>query len=143
MNFSSKKFKEVRDRHGLTLKKIAEKIGVAESTVHGWEHKKYFPRAAKFNKLVELFGCSPRDLLDFDEEDQVSFMTQENLALKGFPTKDVKFSSTENLLESFRRAILNEIMLSEKIDPSSKNVAYKLILEYKMPPFSLSGEVKQ
>lgn len=42
-------------RAGLTLKQVAEKLDVAESTVHGWEHRTKTPHPSHLKKLAELF----------------------------------------------------------------------------------------
>ena len=42
-------------RAGLTLKQVAEKLDVAESTVHGWEHGTNTPHPSHLKKLAELF----------------------------------------------------------------------------------------
>lgn len=52
-----------RARKGLTVKEVAEAIGVHENAVSRWESGETQPRADNLLKLSHLFGCSPEYLL--------------------------------------------------------------------------------
>lgn len=44
---------------GLTMKELAEKVGVAEGTISYWEANKSSPRMDSVIKMAEIFGIEP------------------------------------------------------------------------------------
>jgi len=140
MIFFPQKFKQIRESHRMTLKDVAEKIGVAESSVHSWEHGVFSPRSKNIHKLAELFRCDVEDLAAYEVSDfPERRIPADELALRcGAIAPGVQLAPAE-MIEAFRQAVLREIMLSDKLDPASKEAAYKIIVNYKMPPV----EVKQ
>ncbi len=134
MIFFPQKFKEIRDRHRMTLKEIADKIGVAESTVHSWEHGVYSPRSKNIHKLAELFRCEVEAFAAYEAGDFLERrMSTNELAARGVIVPGVQLVPVE-MIEAFRQAILREIMLAEGLDPASKEAVYKIIANYNMPP---------
>ncbi len=134
MIFFPQKFKQIRESHRMTLKEVAEKIGVAESSVHSWEHGVFSPRSKNIHKLADLFRCDVEDLAAYEVRDLPERrMTVNELAAIGAITPGSKLTKHE-LIEGFRQAVLREIMLSDKLDPASKEAAYKIIANYNMPP---------
>jgi transcriptional regulator with XRE-family HTH domain len=55
--------KEYRLSNGMTMKQVAEKIGVAECTYCAYEHGKREPNIEKLKKLASIFDCSVDDLV--------------------------------------------------------------------------------
>lgn len=140
MIFFPKKFQEVRERHGMTLKEVADKIGVAESSVHNWERGIYSPRPARVHKIAELFKCSVEEFADFEPGEYVPRrLTGKDLASMGVIVPGIQLSPGEHL-ESFRRALLNEIMMSKELDAAAKEIAYKIVMTYQLPPITISAE---
>ena len=139
MIFFPKKFKEARERRGMTRKDLAEKLGVAESSVLNWEHGNHAPRIAMIHRIAEFFRCSEEEFADFEPGEYIpKRLTANELAARGAIAPGVQLAPAE-MIEAFRQAVLREIMLSDKLDPASKEAAYKIIVNYKMPPV----EVKQ
>ena len=58
------KLKEYRLAKGMTMKQVAEKIGVAECTYCAYEHGTREPNIEKLKKLASIFDCSVDDLID-------------------------------------------------------------------------------
>ena len=134
MIFFPQKFKEIRDRHRMTLKEIADKIGVAESTVHSWEHGVYSPRSKNIHKLAELFRCEVEAFAAYEAGYFLERrMSTNELAARGVIVPGVQLAPVE-MVEAFRQAILREIMLADGLDPASKEAVYKIIANYNMPP---------
>ena len=130
MIFFPKKFKEVRQRQGMTLKEVAEKIGVAESSVHSWECGKNTPRAARIHKLAELFRCSEEEFADFEPGEYVpKRLTVEALALKGVSVPGVPVDPNK-ILESFRLRLL-EAVIGLDIPADALQIVLKTIKETK------------
>lgn len=48
---------------GVSARYVAEKIGVAQSTMSDWMRAKKLPRMDKVQKLAEFFGCKYTDLI--------------------------------------------------------------------------------
>ena len=48
----------------MTQAQVAEKMGVATTTIRNWEKGKSFPKQPAIEKLCELYGI-PYDLIDF------------------------------------------------------------------------------
>ena len=60
------RIKEHRERLGLSMAELAEKIGVDASTVCLWEQEKRIPKYASIKRMAKLFGCSLGDVIDVD-----------------------------------------------------------------------------
>lgn len=56
------RIKELRLAANLTQAKIAEFMGVTQSTVSQWEAGTAFPSAAKLPRLAEVLGCTVGEL---------------------------------------------------------------------------------
>lgn len=134
MIFFPKKFKEARERRGMTRKELADKLGVAESSVLNWEHGNHAPRLAVVHRIAEFFRCSEEEFADFEPGEYIpKRFSLRDLAARGAIVPGVQLNPAE-MVEAFRQAILREIMLSDNLDSSSKEAVYKIIAKYKMPP---------
>lgn len=51
-----------RTNAGLTMLQLAKAVGVAESTVCGWENGTNTPRPSKIPRIAAALGCAVRDL---------------------------------------------------------------------------------
>ena len=60
------RIKEHRERLGLSMAELAEKIGVDASTVCLWEQGKRIPEYTSIKRMAKLFGCSLGDVIDVD-----------------------------------------------------------------------------
>lgn len=58
------KLKELRESHGISQARLAEEIGVSQSTVAMWEAGKNTPEHANLQKIAKLFNVSMGELLD-------------------------------------------------------------------------------
>ena len=54
--------KKLREKAGITQKKLADLLGVNQSTVAMWETGENVPRTNKLPKIAEILGCSVDDL---------------------------------------------------------------------------------
>jgi transcriptional regulator with XRE-family HTH domain len=62
--------RELRRRHLLTQKELADRVGVQYQTVQTWEAGTNTPRPAAMRRLCEVLGVSPEELLAAVEEAQ-------------------------------------------------------------------------
>ena len=67
MNIGSK-IKEYRTKMGLTQKDLAEKLCVTFQAVSRWENDEVEPSIDTIKEMAKLFGCTPNELLGFEEE---------------------------------------------------------------------------
>lgn len=61
------KFKEAREKSGITQQRVATILGVGQSAVCQWETGKTKPRASLLPKIAEIYGCTIDELLRQDE----------------------------------------------------------------------------
>ena len=54
--------RELRMRRFLTQAELAEKVGVSESTIAGWEVGRKTPRLRNIRKLAEVLGIEPGEI---------------------------------------------------------------------------------
>lgn len=52
------KIRELRRASGMTQTMLAERLGVSQSTVCGWETGTNMPMPALLPRLADLFGCT-------------------------------------------------------------------------------------
>ena len=57
------RIKELRERHGLTQKELAEKLGVSAQAVSKWENNVNQPDVSTIRKLCAIFGISVDEFL--------------------------------------------------------------------------------
>lgn len=130
MIFYKDKFREIRDRLGLTLEDVADACGVSKQTVQKWEKHKYLqPRSSRIQKIAALFRCSPDEFVDFEQgEFRPKRLTSEALAMRGV---NVPVSlPTDKAIEAFRQGLLREIILAD-LDPVEKDKVLKIIAEFR------------
>ena len=60
------KIRELRIAAGLTQVRIAEAMGVTQSTVSQWESGSVLPDTEKLPRLAEVLGCGIADLFSQD-----------------------------------------------------------------------------
>ena len=60
--------KELRTKKGLSQKKLADEIGVAQSSINYWESGQRVPNIEACTRMAEFFHVDLRDLLDLDAE---------------------------------------------------------------------------
>ena len=59
---------ELREKHGLSRKETALKVGVSEVAIWQYENGNYKPKYDVAKKLAELFGCTVDEIMaGFDE----------------------------------------------------------------------------
>ena len=65
-NYFSNNLRVLRKAHKMTLKEVAEKLGVSISLVHLWENGKREPVLDDVRVLAEMFNISIADLVGRD-----------------------------------------------------------------------------
>lgn len=55
--------KKAREKAGLTQKELADKLGLAQSTIAMWETENSLPRTNKLPVLAKLLNCTTDELL--------------------------------------------------------------------------------
>lgn len=69
---TSRRINELRVKHGYTIEKLAELVGVSKATISKWENG-YVDNMRQNNvgRLAKVFGVSPTYILGYDEEDSI------------------------------------------------------------------------
>ena len=65
MSFQDKLL-ELRKKHGLSQKKLADEIGVAQSSINYWEKGQRIPSANAVQKIADYFNIPVNYLYDND-----------------------------------------------------------------------------
>lgn len=68
-DFERSRIKELREKHGISQKELAEMLHVAPPSVSNWEHGKTKPTKANVAILAKLFGVSTEYLLGNDRDE--------------------------------------------------------------------------
>lgn len=63
------KLRDLRKKHGLSQKELADKIGASSFEVVGWENGESVPDISYIAKLADLYGISPDFLLKDDKQE--------------------------------------------------------------------------
>lgn len=58
-----KQIKYLAVKAGVSLKEVAEHLGVSTNTVYSWSSGKRVPRASMLPKLAEILDCDYNELL--------------------------------------------------------------------------------
>lgn len=122
--------KKVRKSKGLTQKALAEKLGVALSTVAMWETGSRQPDYQMLNKIAEFFGVSFDDLLEDKSEKEpiggddiyVAYEDDEVFSIRELlrtrPEMKMLFSVSKN---ATREDIERTVAIIEALKGSSSN----------------------
>lgn len=70
MSFQEK-LRELRQRNGLSQKKLADAIGVAQSSINYWEKGQRTPSTEVAQKLADYFQISVDELLDYEYQGKI------------------------------------------------------------------------
>lgn len=62
--------KEIRKKLHLSQSEFAEAVGVSMRTVGSWERGESFPNAEQVWNCALALGCSPNEILSWDESDR-------------------------------------------------------------------------
>lgn len=62
--------KEIRKKLHLSQSEFAESVGVSMRTVGSWERGESFPNAEQIWNCALALGCSPNEILSWDESDR-------------------------------------------------------------------------
>ena len=55
------RFRELRERAGLSVKQLAERAGLGLATIYGFEKGPHEPRLAAALRLADALGCKVED----------------------------------------------------------------------------------
>lgn len=102
---TSKRIKELRLGHNLTMEKLSEMIGVSKSTIAKWENG-YVENMRQDNimKLSAIFGVTPAYIMGYDEAE---------IELKKRRTERLeRFATLYNQLKESDRAVVDKLLES-------------------------------
>lgn len=97
----SSRLRYLKDRDGLTQQGLADRLGVAQSTVAGWLHGRREPETLQqFERLAEAVECHPAWLLYGMEESEEEHALMQ--VLRGLPAERLQI--VRNLAHSLVEA---------------------------------------
>lgn len=79
--------KEARELAGLSQKELAEKIGVAPNTFHGYESGKHDPKSNLLADIARVCGVSVDFLLGLEEKENAPMLREESTGAKVDPQR--------------------------------------------------------
>lgn len=98
--------KEARERAGLSQKELAEKIGVAPNTFHGYESGKHDPKSNLLADIARVCGVSVDFLLGIEKEnapapskDDEGVLTKEELTRISAAMEQLNEEGRERVVE--------------------------------------------
>ena len=98
--------KEARERAGLSQKELAEKIGVAPNTFHGYESGKHDPKSNVLADIARVCGVSVDFLLGIEKEntptpskDDAGVLTKEELTRISAAMEQLNEEGRERVVE--------------------------------------------
>lgn len=98
--------KEARERAGLSQKELAEKIGVAPNTFHGYESGKHDPKSNLLADIARVCGVSVDFLLGIEKEntptpskDDAGVLTKEELTRISAAMEQLNEEGRERVVE--------------------------------------------
>ena len=96
---TAKRINELRIKHGYTIEKLAELVGVSKATISKWENG-YVDNMRQNNvgRLANVFGVSPTYILGYDEEDSIR---ESKFTTKYEQLSDAQKRLVDNLIETF------------------------------------------
>lgn len=108
------RIKELREKEGLSMQQLAEKIGVNKSRVGMWETMGSVPRMDALKKISEFFDVSIDYLLG---NDNTSFLDKENKKLNSLQRNLGKLNEKElEKAENMLKAVFEDIFNDEEDD---------------------------
>ena len=108
------RIKELREKEGLSMQQLAEKIGVNKSRVGMWENMGSVPRMDALKKISEFFDVSIDYLLG---NDNTSFLDKENKKLNSLQRNLGKLNEKElEKAENMLKAVFEDIFNDEEDD---------------------------
>ncbi len=71
MNKAVSRIAQLRKQKNWTQLELSRKLGVTENTIANWEKgRSGVEWIERIIKLCEIFGCNPKDLIDYVEDDE-------------------------------------------------------------------------
>ena len=122
------KLREIRKESGISLKKLGEIIGVAESTMSLYENEKRQPDYETLKKLADYFNVTTDYLLGRADKTTLT-------------TKDKK--EITEILESTRQQLLSQEGLMFDGEPASEEDVQKIIMAMQMGMEMIKKENKE
>ena len=108
------RIKELREKEGLSMQQLDEKIGVNKSRVGMWENMGSVPRMDALKKISEFFDVSIDYLLG---NDNTSFLDKENKKLNSLQRNLGKLNEKElEKAENMLKAVFEDIFNDEEDD---------------------------
>ena len=122
------RLREIRKESGISLKKLGEIIGVAESTMSLYENEKRQPDYETLKKLADYFNVTTDYLLGREDKTTLT-------------TKDKK--EITEILESTRQQLLSQEGLMFDGEPASEEDVQKIIMAMQMGMEMIKKENKE
>lgn len=62
------RYKEFRQKAGLSILAAADKMGVSSTSILNWEHGKRHPNGRNIVEMAKLYNCSADELLGLKQD---------------------------------------------------------------------------
>lgn len=122
------RLREIRKENGISLKKLGEIVGVAESTMSLYENEKRQPDYDTLNKLADYFNVTTDYLLGREEKTTLTIKDKKEIT---------------EILESTRQQLLSQEGLMFDGEPASEEDVQKIIMAMQMGMEMIKKENKE
>ena len=103
------RIRELREANGWTQTQLGKRIGVAKTTITGYEREDRQPTPATIGALCDLFGCTSDYLLGRSSSPQPVISPEDADVLEAYPALPLEIrKAVDGLLEPYRAGVVEE-----------------------------------
>lgn len=103
------RIRELREANGWTQTQLGKRIGVAKTTITGYEREDRQPTPATICALCDLFGCTADYLLGRSASPQPVISPEDAAVLEAYHALPLEIrKAVDGLLEPYRAGVVEE-----------------------------------
>lgn len=103
------RIRELREANGWTQTQLGKRIGVAKTTITGYEREDRQPTPATICALCDLFGCTADYLLGRSSSPQPAISPEDAAILEAYHALPLEIrKAVDGLLEPYRAGVAEE-----------------------------------
>lgn len=122
------RLKELRENMGLSQYTFAEQIGIAQSTVGGWEAGKREPNFSTILKIADFFGVTVDYLLGRDKANKKEAPRKAEPGLEIFTTEELEMiADFRELSAESQRCVsflIQKLQIAEKVKHPASDIRH-------------------
>lgn len=127
MNFAEN-LKRIRESRNMSQQELADKLGVAQSTVGMWEANKRTPKLAELNRMARVLNLTVSRLLGQAKDDKKVEIIKNEIYIDGEKVSDLDATDVEGILEYISGVKKKKGSLPQKPPDDMKPSAKKILI---------------